>query len=131
EVKTILDKHVGGVIVAFNLVGEYEWEYADSDTTYTYALFEADLGAAYELSNAVSLGLELNAPFKFYGTAPPGAEDNGVLNAGPAFRARFDGWWVATSVLAQVVALKHATSDHLNLEEHERFQIRTIWGFHL
>jgi len=131
EAKVILDKSFGRAIAAFNLVGEYEWEWASRDTTYTYVLIEADLAGAYALSEVISAGVELNAPFRFYGTAPPGAEDNGVLYAGPVLSARFERWWLTTTFLTQLVALKNPTSGALNLAEHERFQVRTVWGFHL
>jgi hypothetical protein len=131
EGKVIADKRLGSLVFAFNVVGEYEWEFASADTTYTYVLLEGDLGAAAFLTNQITLGAEISTPFRFYGTAPVGADDNGVLYAGPVLAARFEQWWMATTVLAQCFAIQNPTSGVLNLAEHERFQIRTVWGFHL
>lgn len=131
EAKVILDKSHGDVSAAFNLVGEYEWEHSAPDVRYSYGLVEADLGVSLRLSQAFSLGAELSAPFRFYETAPPGASNNGVVYFGPVLAARFGKFWITTSALAQAFAIVGKTSGTLNLEDHERYQVRSIWGFHL
>jgi hypothetical protein len=127
EAKFLLDKHIGPFITAMNLVGEYEWEYPSKDETTRYAEFEVDLAAGVEVTKALVVGAEVNAPIH----VPEDGPTSSVLNVGPALGARFDRWWLATTFLMQVAALKNPTSGTLNLERYERFQVRTVWGFHL
>lgn len=131
ESKVILDKDFGAITTAVNAVGEYEWEHRGPGVRYTYALFEADLGVSMKLNQTLSLGGELSVPFRFYQTAPPGASSNAVVYLGPTLAARLGKFWVSTSAVVQIAAPYGASSGVLNLEDHERFQVRSIWGFHL
>lgn len=127
EAKVLLDKRMGPLILAMNLVGEYEWEYPAKDETERYAEIEVDLAAGVEATKALVVGLEVNAPTHL----PESGPESSVVNMGPALAAHLDRWWVATTFLMQVAALKNPTSGSLNLERYERFQVRTVWGFHL
>jgi hypothetical protein len=127
EAKVLLDKRVGPFVTAMNLVGEYEWEYPSHEETTRYAQVEVDLAAGVEATKALVVGVEVNAPTHL----PESGPTSSVVNLGPALAAHLDRWWVATTFLMQVAALKNPTSGNLNLERYERFQVRTIWGFHL
>lgn len=127
EAKVLLDKRIGPAILALNLVGEYEWEYPSKEETERILELEVDLAAGVEATKGFVVGAEVNAPAEL----PEEGRSSAVVNIGPAIAAHFDRWWLATTFLMQVGALKNPTSGGLNLEEYERFQLRTIWGFHL
>jgi hypothetical protein len=127
EAKFLIDKRIGPGVFAMNLVGEYEWEYPSSEETRRILELEVDVAGGVEVAKGLVIGAEVNAPAELPETGPTSA----VVNAGPALAAHFDRWWLATTFLMQVAALKRPTSGALNLEEYERFQLRTIWGFHL
>lgn len=127
EAKFLLDKRSGPFLLAMNFVGEYEWEYPSSEETERTLELEVDFAAGVEATKALVVGAEINVPAKL----PEEGTSSAIVNIGPAIGAHFDRWWLATTFLMQVAALKHPTSGNLNLEEYERFQVRTVWGFHL
>jgi hypothetical protein len=59
----------------------------------------------------------------------PGEEPTrSALFLGPTVSYAREGWWIAGSFLPQLRALAGATEGHLDLEEHERFEIRVLFG---
>ncbi len=129
EAKILLDKKMGDILVAANVVGEYEVEFESADETEKEIVVEFDLGAAYLVSDSFSLGLEVRSVSEFEN----GEElESSTLFAGPVFGFARESWWAALSFMPQVVALKGASEDSaLDLEHQERYNTRLLVGFHL
>lgn len=128
EAKVIVDKHFGDFIVAANLVGEVEWELESADEVATELVLAANAGLAYRITPAIALGLELSNHNEFTGEGL----EHAVLSAGPALSYASERWWMALTVMPQIVNLSamagHAMQD---LEDHERIQARLLMGLHL
>jgi len=127
EAKVILDKRLGNLLLAANLVGELEWEFADPEETERETAFELDLGAAYFITRSVTLGAELR---------PTAVLEEGKLESvaffgGPTVSTAYDGWWAALSVLPQLYSPKNEQRKKLDLEHNERVQVRLLLGMHL
>ena len=125
ETKLILDKRFRNLLIAGNVVGEYEADFETRPTGHETFL-EVDLGVAYFVSQAVSLGIE-------------GRSDNEVgeewewsaLFAGPVAGYSTEGWWATLSVLPQLANLhRQPNTPHLELSDHERVNARLIFGAH-
>jgi hypothetical protein len=128
EGKVIADRWVGDVLLAANLVTEVEWELGPDDAT-REVILEVDLGATWAVSRAFHLGLELRS----HNELPQGEGlEHSALFAGPVASYAADGWWAALTVMPQLPALyKHDGDGLLDLEEHERFNARLLFAFHL
>jgi len=127
EAKVILDKRFGKLLLALNLIGEYEWENLNPGWLHEQQL-EAAFGSEYNLGAGFHLGVEarLNNVWEG-GTGFVG----GALFLGPVVSYVRPTWWVALSVLAQVVGYGSGTVDGLELDEHERINVRLLAGFDL
>jgi len=124
EGKLILDKRVGRLLGALNLVAEHEWKF-DAPETERETAFEVDAAACWFLTPRLTAGLELRS----HTVLLPGEEPTrSALFLGPTVSYAKGGWWVAASVLPQVRALAGASDGHLDLEEHERVEVRVIFG---
>jgi hypothetical protein len=124
EGKLILDKRVGRFLGALNLVGEREWE-TEEEGTETESVFEVDAAGCFFLTPRLTAGLELRSHTVFLPDAEP---TRSALFVGPTVSYTREGWWVAASVLPQVRALAGASDGHLELEEHERVEVRVLFG---
>ena len=124
EAKLILDKRVGRLLGALNLVAEQEWEF-DKPTTARETEIEIDAGACWFLTPGLSAGLEIRSH-----TVVPGGDEmtRSALFLGPTVSYARQGWWIAASVLPQVRALKGASDGRLDLQEHERVEVRILFG---
>jgi hypothetical protein len=124
EGKLILDKRVGRLLGAVNLVAEHEWELEESGTARETAL-EVDAAACWFLTPRFTAGLEVRS----HTVLPPeGEPTRSALFLGPTVSYAREGWWVAATVLPQVWAPKGASDGHLDLEEHERVEVRLLFG---
>jgi hypothetical protein len=124
EGKLILDKRVGRWLGALNLVAEHEWEFEEAGTEGETAL-EVDAAFCWFLTPRLAAGLELRS----HTVLPPeGEPTRSALFLGPAFSYAREGWWVAASVLPQIRALAGASDGGLDLEEHERVEVRVLFG---
>lgn len=128
EAKAIFDKRIEGLLFAFNVVGTYVVDMSGKETE-TEQELEGDLGVAYFLSPAVSLGVEARNHNLF-------KEGMGwaysALFLGPALSYAAQSWWVTLTVAPQIAALKGATPPtNLHLVDHERMEARVIFAFHL
>ncbi len=124
EGKLILDKRVGRLLGALNLVAEHEWKFDEPETERETA-FEVDAAACWFLTPRLTAGLEIRG----HTVVPPGEEPTrSALFLGPTLSYARDGWWAAASVLPQVRALRGASDGHLDLEEHERVEVRVLFG---
>jgi hypothetical protein len=124
EARVIVDKQLGDLVLAANVVGEYEFEWGDGALEREFKL-EVDLGASYQVASWLAVGLEL----KNENVSPVGAGwKYSALYAGPVVSARWKGGWAALSLLPQLFALRGPSPD---LDEHERIEARLLVGFHL
>jgi hypothetical protein len=125
EAKLILDKRLGNVLVAANLVGAHEWDLS-SVTTQREKFVEVDLGAAYFVTPSITVGAEVrdhNVIAEVW--------ESSALFAGPAVSFAAETWWAALTVLPQVRNLKkEAGAGALELHDHEKVNTRLIFGAH-
>jgi hypothetical protein len=124
EGKLILDKRAGHFLGALNLAAEHEWSFESPETEREKA-FELDAAGCWFLTRRLTAGLELRSHL----VIPPGGEPTrSALFLGPTVAYATEGWWVAASVLPQVRALAGASDGHLDLVEHERVEVRVLFG---
>jgi hypothetical protein len=114
ESKLIAQKNFGPLILAYNATLESVWE--GNDLGEREGEFNQALGASYEISPRISLGLELLHEFVF----PEWRDEAKTRNffVGPNFSYRRQNWFVTLTALAQVT----------NTENEPDFQLRTIFG---
>jgi len=128
EAKVIVDKRFGDLVAALNAVGELEWELETPDEVAQELVLELDGGLAYLLTPELGLGLELRNHTVFAGEGFEGS----VVYAGPTLSYAADSWWVAVSVLPQVLDLARLGSAELqDLEHSERISARALLGIDL
>ena len=124
EAKLILDKRAGRFLTAFNLSAEHEWEFAEAGETEHETKLELVAGGCYFVTPGLTAGLELRS----HTVLPRGEPSRSALFLGPSLSYSREGWWVAASVLPQLRALSGATSGHLDLAEHEKVELRFLFG---
>jgi hypothetical protein len=124
EAKLILDKRVGRFLGALNVVAEREWEF-EQEGTEKETIFEVDAAACWFLTPRLTAGLELRSHTVFLPDEEP---TRSALFLGPTVAYARERWWVAASVLPQVTALAGASDGGLDLEEHERVEVRVLFG---
>jgi hypothetical protein len=125
EGKLILDKRIGDVLVAMNLVGEYEWDFS-SGTTEREKFLEADVGAAYFVTPSIAVGAEVRDHNVISQTW-----ESSALFAGPAVSFAAETWWAALTVQPQLANLKKEDgAGALDLHDHEKINTRLIFGAH-
>ncbi len=128
EAKVILDKRLGDVLLAANVVFEQEWEF-DVASVGSETVLEVDLAATYFFTDAFSCGLEVRNHNLFTGS---NGFESSSLFAGPVLAYSTKNFWVALSVLPQLPALKTtSTNSLLVLDEHEKVNARLLFSFHL
>ncbi|MBI4509431.1 MAG: hypothetical protein HY698_07320 [Deltaproteobacteria bacterium] len=127
EAKVILDKKIGNVHLAVNLVAEVERYFEEGENE---LILEADLGAVYRFTPNFSAGIEVRNHNEF-----PGFKEyeHSALFAGPVVSYATEKWWAAFTFLPQLPALKtHEHGDSsLDLAEHEKYNARLLVAFHL
>lgn len=132
EGKVIVDKRLGDLLVAANVVGEYDVELAPGAIA-TDGLLQLDLGATYLLGRGFGVGVELENDTRF--SADQGYESS-TLIGGPVLTYAARGWWIAASFGPQLFAAKSTTfaaqyPGPLQLHDNERYQARVLFSFHL
>jgi hypothetical protein len=128
EAKLILDKRMGPVLLAANLVLENGFEFGATETEPVF-LVEVVGGASYFLTPRLSLGLEVRNTNRFHEYT---AMEFSALHAGPVVSYAADNWWLSFTVLPQLPALKRTEGGGaLVLTEHEKFNARLLFSFHL
>jgi hypothetical protein len=127
EAKLILDKRFGKLLLAVNLIGELEWEKEFGGWLHEQIL-EASVGSEYAVGAGFHVGVEarVNAVWET-GTGFVG----GAVFVGPVISYVRPTWWIALSVMPQVVGFGNATAGGLELDEHERLNVRLLAGFDL
>ncbi len=124
EGKLILDKRVGRWLGALNLTGEHGWEFAEQGATANESVFELTAAGCYFLRPDLTLGLELRS----HTVWPPGDQTRSALFLGPSVSYSREGWWIAVSALPQLRALAGASSGYRDFVEHEKVELRLIFG---
>lgn len=128
EAKIIVDKSFGDLIAAANVVGEVEWELESADEVATELALVLNAGLAYRITPAFALGMELQSHNEFTGEGM----EHAVVSAGPALSFASERWWLALTVMPQIVDLSALGTDTLqDHEDHERIQTRLLLGLHL
>jgi hypothetical protein len=126
EAKLILDKRLGKLLAAVNLVADREWDFGVNPTVAETEL-QVTAGLSYAVSPALAIGLELIETNELRGLEAEVA----ILSGGPVISYASDTWWATLTVAPQWVALAGATRGHLNLEDAEKAQVRLVFGWHL
>ncbi|MBI3205794.1 MAG: hypothetical protein HYZ29_29935 [Myxococcales bacterium] len=133
EAKVIFDKRMGNALVALNLVGEHEWEFESKGETKREIALEADLAFGYFLTPTLVLGLEARSHSELEG----GKEHEvTAFSVGPSVAYAQKAWWMAATVQPQVFAIKGEEEggdddSSLDLEHHERVNVRVLFGMDL
>lgn len=128
EGKVIVDKKLGPVLLAANLIAENEWAFEAHDTFSELAL-ELSLGATYFITHRLTLGVELRSLNQF---GKEGQFEYSALYAGPVIAYARDEWWVALTVQPQIPAIKGAEpGESLVFDGQERVNARLLFSMHL
>ena len=127
EEKLVLQKNFGEKwVAAFNVTLEQEWAFTPTDTEEELAL-EMTAGIAYKIGSHWSVGVEGRNHRVF----APGLDfSHRVADAwfvGPNVHYARDKWWATLTVLPQVHGSPN-TRNGLELEEHEKIEVRLIAG---
>lgn len=117
ESKLILQKNFGPLILAYNLVLEAEWE--GEGLGERNGELQNVLGASYELTPRVSVGVEMLHEVILPNWHSSEAENNFFL--GPNASYRGDRWFATITALAQTT----------RTEGEPDYQVRLIFGFSL
>jgi hypothetical protein len=114
ESKLIAQKNFGRWILDYNATLEAAWE--DRHLEEETGELQQALGASYEISPRLSLGVEFLHEFVF----PEWCDDEKIRNVfiGPNVSYRRNQWFVTVTALAQAT----------NTEDEPNFQLRTIFG---
>ncbi len=127
DAKLIVDRSLGNWLFAANLSAQLELEPVrdvDGSDLETAFVLEPTVAAAYQFSHG-SLGLELRAPLGVAGQA-----ESATLFGGPVARFADRGYWLALGVQPQLAAFSGQSSgSRLDLNEHERLEVRLLAGF--
>ncbi|HUS66614.1 MAG TPA: hypothetical protein VMZ28_18885 [Kofleriaceae bacterium] len=134
EAKLIIDKKVGDLMFAGNLVlaneTEFEREGDESEVEQEQEV-EIDLALGYFIAPGVSAGLELRNHNEMY----EGEWLHSALFAGPTIAYASEAWWIAASVMPQLPALKDnddsADDGARVLDAHEKLEARVLFSMHV
>lgn len=129
EAKLLVDKKIGNVLVASNLVLANEWEFERPDMMEEEVSraqeVELDLAGTYFLRPGLAVGLEARNHNEVKG----GELEFSALFAGPVVAFAADRWWAALSLMPQLPALKTEGDTARELTEHEKFEARLLVSF--
>src|SRR6058998_1577561 len=117
ESKLIAQKNFGPLILAYNATLESVWE--GNHLAERQGEFSQALGASYEISPRISVGLELLHEF----VLPEWHDEEKIRNlfVGPNVSYRHRNWFVTITALAQAT----------DTQDEPDFQLRTIFGIGL
>lgn len=129
EQKIIIGQRHGAWKWAFNIEHETEWE---ENLREVEGELGASLGIARDLGKHWSLGLE----FRNENILPEYKSwENSALYLGPVLSYRQQKWWAALTVMPQIYGWNNSASQdgnrHLELNGHEKINIRLLFGFNL
>ncbi len=142
EAKLILDKHIDKHLIAFNAVGEWEWEQqvkgkvangkVEQTNTMKLMAYPVEFDLAYMYSIKPNLGLGLEAKDQYEITTADGLEHNALL-AGPTlyWNAKNSKHSIIINFLPQLTNLRKTSAqpNSLDLDEYEKYQFRLLFDF--
>jgi hypothetical protein len=114
ESKIILEKHLGQLVLAYNVTLEAEWEGEDLEER--VGEFQQSFGASYEITPQFLVGAEILHEIEFPEWEEAG---NSVVFAGPNASVRVGNWWATATGLVQLT----------DSRSEPNFQLRTIVGY--
>ena len=138
EEKIIVDKRIGNMMFAGNLVFEQEVEIGPAETEVEHIL-ELDLAGGYFLTEHFMLGLE----FRNHTIIAHGELEASAFFLGPTIAYAQQTYWIALSLMPQLAAITPdpepavpggpvpPDDDIRDLDHHEMFNARLLLGFHL
>jgi len=125
EEKLVLQRNFGEKwTLALNVTAEQEWEF-EADETEEELTLEFTAGLAYRLTPNWAVGLEGRNHRVF---PDFDSETASAWFVGPAIHYGKGKWWATLTVLPQVSG-RPDTDSGLNLDEHERIEVRLITGY--
>lgn len=127
EQKIIIGQRHGNWKWAFNIEHETEWEENLSET-------EAELGASFGVARDLGKNWAVGLEFRNQNNFPEYESwENSALFLGPVVSYRHEKWWAALTVMPQIYGWNSSSSDdgnsHLDLDDHERVNVRLLLGF--
>jgi hypothetical protein len=124
EEKLVLQRNFGDKwTVALNATVEQEWEFGENGTERELTL-EFTAGISYRLNSHWAIGVEARNHREFQDF---GDQEHSAYFVGPAIHYGSARWWATLTVLPQVHGSPE-TESGLQLEEHERVEVRLIAG---
>jgi hypothetical protein len=131
EGKLILDKQMDKFLVAFNAVGEKEYEYIGQNGAVdaeNATKLEFDLGACYLVTPEFGVGLEA----RNHAVMTEANEKDVTYSAlfvGPSLSYAGDNWWVVLAMMPQVTGKSGDADVKYDFVEHEKFEARLLLSF--
>ncbi|TRZ66350.1 hypothetical protein D4R20_00710 [bacterium] len=128
EFKIILDKKIKDITMAFNLVGEIEYEAKIDKNEFGWnknKKVELYYSLAYQLTKNFHLTFEAINRNLFDTEDLQGS----ALFAGLGFSYVKNSFWVNFTVLPQITSFKGATNNNLNLKDYEKLETRLIFSY--
>lgn len=128
EGKLIFDKAIGRLLLAANLVGEYELGFESPDELDGKTELLLTAAAGYRVTPHFAFGLEARSK-----TEIPDGEgvETSVIHAGPALSYKAKGWWVTGTFLPQVIAVGGENAGTVDLAHSTQLEARILFGIHL
>jgi len=127
EEKLVLQKNLGEKwVAAFNVALEEEWGFTPSNTVEELKL-ELTAGIAYKIDSNWSVGIEGRNHQVFEPGFDFGNRKANAWFVGPNVHYARGPWWATLTVLPQVHGSPE-TRDGLELEEHEKIEVRLLAG---
>lgn len=142
EAKLILDKNIGKSLIAFNAVGEWEWE-QEVETTVVDGKVEQenkmelaatpvefDLAYMYNIKPHFGIGLEAK---NHYEITPKGGLEHSALLLGPTlyWSSEDNKHSIIINFLPQIANMNKTDKqpDALDLDEYEKYNFRLLFDF--
>ncbi|MEK7474647.1 MAG: hypothetical protein AAB152_03335 [Candidatus Coatesbacteria bacterium] len=123
ELKAIVDKRIGGMILAYNATVEPEFEYDAGEIEAENVNVEHNLGLSVQVSPGFSCGVEVFEHSAYTDGKPRFA----ALFAGPVLHVASGRFWLTATTLIQLPALKPSVSgQRFVLDEHEKVKARIL-----
>src|SRR6266498_1105619 len=127
EEKLVLQKNVGEKwVTALNVTLEEEWAFTPAATEEELTL-ELTAGVAYKINPHWSVGIEGRNIREFAPGIDFSDQEHSTWFVGPNVHYARNNWWATLTVLPQVHGSPD-TRDGLQLDEHEKIEVRLIAG---
>jgi hypothetical protein len=125
ESKVIFSKRLGNFISAVNLTSEIEREVIESKNE---SVFEITGGVMYDINPNFACGVEFRNHRVYEGIY--GKEESHATYLGPTINLQTESFFITFNFIAQVAG-SPKSEGNLELDEHEKYEFRTILGIEL